>query len=216
MNERSQSCLKCPECGCEATSILREPGSDEPTITDRGFVLVQCQLCDFIFSANAETALAETRVEEHGLSIDTDRPCAGCGYNLRTLAVGGQCPECGTVIEARRPRSTLTPEDEASARGMPLWFHFSMIATMCVAFYFRKAPIGAAAIFAAMAAQAGAEGVIVVMRRRVRIGGSLIGKTYAGIRAVLHGVAAIVFAMLLLALSGLLWFGWITPAQIGL
>ena len=27
--------------------------------------------------------------------IDTDRPCLGCGYNLRGLRAGINCPECG-------------------------------------------------------------------------------------------------------------------------
>jgi hypothetical protein len=28
--------------------------------------------------------------------IDKDLPCIRCGYNLRTLASNGNCPECGT------------------------------------------------------------------------------------------------------------------------
>lgn len=27
-----------------------------------------------------------------------DRPCLTCGYNLRTLPLAGQCPECGTPV----------------------------------------------------------------------------------------------------------------------
>src|SRR5436190_48874 len=27
--------------------------------------------------------------------IETDRPCLGCGYNLRGLRAGINCPECG-------------------------------------------------------------------------------------------------------------------------
>lgn len=30
--------------------------------------------------------------------VDTDRPCANCGYNLRGLGIDGVCPECGTPI----------------------------------------------------------------------------------------------------------------------
>jgi len=36
--------------------------------------------------------------------ILTDRPCTDCGYNLRGLAEGGVCPECGTRIVASGPR----------------------------------------------------------------------------------------------------------------
>ena len=31
--------------------------------------------------------------------IETDRPCARCGYNLRGLKPDGHCPECGSSIE---------------------------------------------------------------------------------------------------------------------
>jgi len=31
--------------------------------------------------------------------VDADRPCLGCGYNLRNLGVDGQCPECGSPVE---------------------------------------------------------------------------------------------------------------------
>lgn len=31
-------------------------------------------------------------------TVETDRPCLSCGYNLRTLAVSGVCPECGQPV----------------------------------------------------------------------------------------------------------------------
>lgn len=31
-------------------------------------------------------------------AIDRDLPCVRCGYNLRTLALDGLCPECGTRV----------------------------------------------------------------------------------------------------------------------
>lgn len=36
--------------------------------------------------------------------IDFDRPCAGCGYNLKGLFVGGVCPECGRPIAVPKKR----------------------------------------------------------------------------------------------------------------
>lgn len=32
-------------------------------------------------------------------TLDHDRPCLSCGYNLRGLSVSGACPECGTPVE---------------------------------------------------------------------------------------------------------------------
>jgi len=37
-----------------------------------------------------------------GKPIDRDTPCEYCGYNLRGLAYGKACPECGTPIRYRR------------------------------------------------------------------------------------------------------------------
>src|SRR5204863_7208209 len=30
--------------------------------------------------------------------LETDVPCAQCGYNLRTLRADGRCPECGSDV----------------------------------------------------------------------------------------------------------------------
>ena len=37
------------------------------------------------------------------LPSNADLPCPVCGYNLRGLADGGRCPECGTAIDRRGP-----------------------------------------------------------------------------------------------------------------
>ncbi len=34
-----------------------------------------------------------------GQVVADDRPCLVCGYNLRAIARGGKCPECGTPVE---------------------------------------------------------------------------------------------------------------------
>jgi uncharacterized repeat protein (TIGR04138 family) len=37
-------------------------------------------------------------------TIDSDVPCAACGYNLRGLVFDGRCPECGLdIIHSLRP-----------------------------------------------------------------------------------------------------------------
>lgn len=47
--------------------------------------------------------------------ITGDLPCASCGYNLRTLAVSGRCPECGEPVatsftsQGFRFRNPMTP-----------------------------------------------------------------------------------------------------------
>lgn len=37
-------------------------------------------------------------MSEHAATIPEDLPCVGCGYNLRTLAIDGLCPECGLAV----------------------------------------------------------------------------------------------------------------------
>jgi len=37
-------------------------------------------------------------------TIDSDRPCGNCGYNLRGLPYDGKCPECGKPITGRGRR----------------------------------------------------------------------------------------------------------------
>jgi hypothetical protein len=39
------------------------------------------------------------RQPQYQSKIDRDLPCAGCGYNLRGLNYGRDCPECGLAIE---------------------------------------------------------------------------------------------------------------------
>lgn len=36
---------------------------------------------------------------EHDTYVALDTPCMGCGYNLKTMAVSGNCPECGCPVD---------------------------------------------------------------------------------------------------------------------
>jgi hypothetical protein len=67
---------RCPECG---TSIGLE---EAVTIRDGAGEIVA------------------SSVSETESIINVDLPCAGCWYNLRTLARTGSCPECGLAISS--------------------------------------------------------------------------------------------------------------------
>jgi hypothetical protein len=43
-------------------------------------------------------------------TLEHDRACGSCGYNLKGLFPGGVCPECGTPIRARASSNEATPE----------------------------------------------------------------------------------------------------------
>src|SRR5258708_15193103 len=60
------------------------------------------------------TTGASTPIPE---SIGSDRPCLACGYNLRGLAPGGVCPECGVPI-ARSLRGNLLRYSSAAYLAM--------------------------------------------------------------------------------------------------
>jgi len=46
-------------------------------------------------------------------AIETDQPCARCGYNLRGLRPDGHCPECGSSIEQSLQGNLLRFADPA-------------------------------------------------------------------------------------------------------
>ncbi|MFK7883464.1 MAG: hypothetical protein AB8F26_04685 [Phycisphaerales bacterium] len=55
---------------------------------------------------------------ENGGTVAGDMDCRGCGYNLRGLPNGGQCPECGTSYAdvtpmPIRPDRVRSPEEDA-------------------------------------------------------------------------------------------------------
>lgn len=50
------------------------------------------------------------------MSIEADRECPGCGYNLRGLRVGAACPECGMPVTGPRAGESDDPLSLAPTR----------------------------------------------------------------------------------------------------
>ncbi len=50
--------------------------------------------------------------------VNVDVPCTRCGYNLRSLAADGTCPECGTLVEESARRRYLRFADPSWVRGL--------------------------------------------------------------------------------------------------
>lgn len=59
-------------------------------------------------------------------TLENDRPCGSCGYNLKGLTPGGVCPECGTPIRDRASANEATPELLEAPRG-----HVQALAAGC-------------------------------------------------------------------------------------
>jgi hypothetical protein len=50
-------------------------------------------------------------------TIDDDVQCVHCGYNLRTMPVDGDCPECGAPVEETlHPPKTMSPRERNMLR----------------------------------------------------------------------------------------------------
>jgi hypothetical protein len=54
----------------------------------------ECDECD----GTGYAKKPEPETPPSGEAIAIDQPCYKCGYNTRTLVVGGTCPECGATI----------------------------------------------------------------------------------------------------------------------
>lgn len=67
--------------------------------------------------------ISETPVD-HAIRIETDLACVECGYNLRTLAQTGSCPECGTpvVVSSRGDRLASAPRAWVHALAHGAWW----------------------------------------------------------------------------------------------
>jgi len=66
--------------------------------------------------------------------VEADLTCVGCGYNLRTQALGGVCPECGKSVQATLRFPHL-------ARSAPRWLTslVDSVTVLLVAFAFAVA-----------------------------------------------------------------------------
>lgn len=67
-------------------------------------------------------------------TIESDLACIHCGYNLRTLRSGGNCPECGQPIW----RSRLTPPDFRAVRRFEIArviYSVAVLACLCASWY---------------------------------------------------------------------------------
>jgi hypothetical protein len=89
---------------------------------------------------------------QQGTEIDHDRSCDGCGYNLRGLKVGGQCPECGAAIRLEElSKDTLDEVPLPELRRLRAGF---LLAMVCIPMLL-VAPIGVAIAFTAKATSFG-------------------------------------------------------------
>jgi len=103
----------------------------------------------------AEQGNTPRGIETAGLStatIEHDRPCAVCSYNLRGLDIGGRCPECGTPI--RTPAGSLDRLGDA-----PLSY-LSVLAIGYLMMGFAALFLIIAAIFSVFSAVDGSEAVL--------------------------------------------------------
>lgn len=71
------------------------------------------------------------------MPIESDRPCAGCGYNLKGLFVGGVCPECGRPISVPKKRmldDTLVDAPRAFLLRFAVAASAAFVGLVCIVF----------------------------------------------------------------------------------
>jgi len=73
---------------------------------------------------------AATRAGQDGV-YEHDRPCLGCGYNLRGIPRGGKCPECG--MASKMPDDIDAPLSQAPTRVILSFIRGCWLASICVA-----------------------------------------------------------------------------------
>jgi hypothetical protein len=132
---------------------------------------------------------AETR-------INTDLPCAECGYNLRTLATGARCPECNWPVA-----DTLRPQPDASKRlliavigiGLAPWLLYIPAA--------RLVPIreGCGTVAILFGASVIAAGILLLVGRSARI---RWGRSRFGQRGIAAMFICAVFVCINLGITG--------------
>ena len=75
-------------------------------------------------------------IVKEGASLDFDCPCAGCGYNMRTVKPSGYCPECQRPVADALNALRREQNDDVRARAGAMtargerWFMIIMIGGM--------------------------------------------------------------------------------------
>jgi DNA-directed RNA polymerase subunit RPC12/RpoP len=90
--------LICPECASRLITFARKPLSKK-IATWSGKKYAKCLNCGNFFPLSHEDARVLEDRELAPQVIEEDFPCRKCGYNLRSLKTGRNCPECGAQIK---------------------------------------------------------------------------------------------------------------------
>jgi hypothetical protein len=117
-----------------------------------------------------------TSVDSTGDAITEDLSCANCGYNLRTLAVSGRCPECGEPVARSftpvgfRFRNPMTPRRIRNGIAVIIVavllgtvLHLALVGMMYLAWVTWQGPLSVPLKVAAPAADHAIDGVGVLM-----------------------------------------------------
>ena len=132
---RERAHLACPKCGCKEVDFVRDPRTGDVAQV-LGLKMGRCLGCGEMFEPTPEQAILMA-VEDEGETdevISEDLACPKCGYDLKTLRVGGKCPECGRTI---LPVSELRFLGTQRRRTDPLfWVFAGVLLASLVLWYF--------------------------------------------------------------------------------
>lgn len=200
----SQS-VSCPECGTSFVEYLKDAETGD-IVRPEDRRLFVCMICRHIFPVFADESPSIMR-DAIGTAIEGDRKCPSCGYNLRTLKIGGRCPECAWSI---RPEVTWTrPIDEDPWNHWDTAIIFTFVTGALVLWRIGKNnALGVSVCLTMFGVILALKGCGGLATGRISIGKSFLRRTVAGRWAVVYSIVHIVVATAFALLAAAIHFRW--------
>jgi len=195
----------CTRCGSDDVALFLHPKTGRP-VAAHGIALLSCVKCGETFGVPPEEALLLPQREPAGTEITEDRRCPTCSYNLKTLKIGGRCPECGSPIRSGR---TVVFGEHRRAHSSWDWASIFLVGSyialglLCAMFpsWRRPEPVLVLGAFTV-----GGYGLKGICTRMIALSPGHRDPTFQGWAAIICGSAYVLAGIGLLVLAVGLWF----------
>jgi len=195
----------CTHCGSDDVALFLHPKTGRP-VAAHGIALLSCVKCGETFGVPPEEALILPQREPAGTEITEERRCPTCSYNLKTLKIGGRCPECGSPIRSGR---TIVFGEHRREHSSWDWASICLVGSyiacglLCAMFPSWRRP---EPVLVLVALTIGGYGLKGICTRVIALNPGLRDPTFRGWAAIICGSAYVLAGIGLLALAIGLWF----------